>query len=557
MNMLELYPKLLFAGLVATSASGIGLLSVWAGDGRGHWFVRLPAVGAVLALGTLIPAYDLILLFFTQAAVVVLTLFMVRGISGRRDRQTPGDPESGVAMLKPRFAVADLLLAVAVACGIFAVSGNVPRKVWEISPRLAVLGMSLGAVTLAAAWVALGRVRLLIRLPVAGLVAAAASSVWNRVLGNVQPFYPDYGVQLDFDHAWWLVLIAMAAAGVMIAVHLLLAKTSRRAAGRQGAAGLSTGSLFVLRLAKLILAAMIVLPPAYTLYRLVTPPPVADAPLPRRIAYEEETKRFISQWQNSRPEVTIKTLSRFNALSDDWEIDGGARLAVYRGEVAQAARSYLNCIYLGHSRARGGRAAGLLLGIWCEGVGTRQLPNLQRNLSQSERHRLAENLAEIEATREAVEPVLRRERTWVHSTLGWQGRLHAMIGDITGAQGEYETLMETLYLSNRTVIRLLICDIGVGMYQLENGKPPRGLSQLVPDYLPSVPEDPFGGGPLVYRLQGDGHVLYSIGPNRRDDGGRRDIFEGDILLDMDVVTGLTHPRLRPRRVPAWLQGRAF
>ncbi len=61
------------------------------------------------------------------------------------------------------------------------------------------------------------------------------------------------------------------------------------------------------------------------------------------------------------------------------------------------------------------------------------------------------------------------------------------------------------------------------------------LDDLVPDYLPEVPDDPFGGGPLVYRRTATGYLLYSVGRDQRDDGGRPGIHRfavpGDIVLD--------------------------
>jgi hypothetical protein len=42
---------------------------------------------------------------------------------------------------------------------------------------------------------------------------------------------------------------------------------------------------------------------------------------------------------------------------------------------------------------------------------------------------------------------------------------------------------------------------------------------LVPDYLPKVPLDIFNNQPLVYRPEPGGAVVYSVGPNLRDDGG--------------------------------------
>jgi hypothetical protein len=35
-----------------------------------------------------------------------------------------------------------------------------------------------------------------------------------------------------------------------------------------------------------------------------------------------------------------------------------------------------------------------------------------------------------------------------------------------------------------------------------------------------MPIDPFSGRPLIYRPDGEGYQLYSIGPDGKDDGGQ-------------------------------------
>lgn len=47
------------------------------------------------------------------------------------------------------------------------------------------------------------------------------------------------------------------------------------------------------------------------------------------------------------------------------------------------------------------------------------------------------------------------------------------------------------------------------------------LSDLTPAYLARVPDDPFDGKPLRYRKAGKGYILYSIGPDLKDDHGAR------------------------------------
>src|SRR6185437_3926299 len=54
-------------------------------------------------------------------------------------------------------------------------------------------------------------------------------------------------------------------------------------------------------------------------------------------------------------------------------------------------------------------------------------------------------------------------------------------------------------------------------------KVPDSLTELVPDFLPAVPQDPFDGQPLRFKKLAKGYVVYSIGPNGQDDGGKERI----------------------------------
>ncbi len=52
------------------------------------------------------------------------------------------------------------------------------------------------------------------------------------------------------------------------------------------------------------------------------------------------------------------------------------------------------------------------------------------------------------------------------------------------------------------------------------GKLPETLSELVPAGLPEIPRDPFDGQPLRFRRLEQGYVVYSVGSDRTDDGGK-------------------------------------
>lgn len=60
------------------------------------------------------------------------------------------------------------------------------------------------------------------------------------------------------------------------------------------------------------------------------------------------------------------------------------------------------------------------------------------------------------------------------------------------------------------------------LYKLKNGVYPDGIKDLKGDLLETPPKDPFSGDSFIYHKKGDDFILYSIGPNRQDDGGIND-----------------------------------
>jgi hypothetical protein len=62
--------------------------------------------------------------------------------------------------------------------------------------------------------------------------------------------------------------------------------------------------------------------------------------------------------------------------------------------------------------------------------------------------------------------------------------------------------------------------LAVERYRRAHGEAlPERLEQLVPALLPAVPTDPYDDAPLRYKKLPAGYVVYSIGEDRKDDGG--------------------------------------
>ncbi len=85
----------------------------------------------------------------------------------------------------------------------------------------------------------------------------------------------------------------------------------------------------------------------------------------------------------------------------------------------------------------------------------------------------------------------------------------------------------------QTEANLAFVGCALERYRLKHGQYPENLSALTPEYLAAVPNDLIMDQPLKYRLTADGaFVLYSVGSNKKDDGGvpgkkNWDTAEGD------------------------------
>jgi hypothetical protein len=64
--------------------------------------------------------------------------------------------------------------------------------------------------------------------------------------------------------------------------------------------------------------------------------------------------------------------------------------------------------------------------------------------------------------------------------------------------------------------------LAVERRRLARGSLPESLGQLVPDYLSAVPVDPFDGLPLRFKRTDRGFAVYSVGEDRKDDGGKEE-----------------------------------
>jgi hypothetical protein len=78
--------------------------------------------------------------------------------------------------------------------------------------------------------------------------------------------------------------------------------------------------------------------------------------------------------------------------------------------------------------------------------------------------------------------------------------------------------------NGRMLVQCRTADVGIAaeLFRRKNDRYPQSLEELVPDYIDSIPRDPFDYGPLRYRVDDRGCVVYSLGPDGVDHLGITD-----------------------------------
>jgi len=79
--------------------------------------------------------------------------------------------------------------------------------------------------------------------------------------------------------------------------------------------------------------------------------------------------------------------------------------------------------------------------------------------------------------------------------------------------------MSEAYRRDQAWLRCAIAAVAAERHRRDRGTWPATLEALVPDYLRAVPIDPYDAQPLRYKRLADGVIVYSIGPDKVDNGG--------------------------------------
>ncbi len=93
--------------------------------------------------------------------------------------------------------------------------------------------------------------------------------------------------------------------------------------------------------------------------------------------------------------------------------------------------------------------------------------------------------------------------------------------------------VDKIYNNCDSELTLLKIAFALERYKIDRGEYPEKLDSLLFDYLEEIPIDPSTSrDTITYKKEGDKFLLYSYGPNQKDDGGKDDPrrIDGDIVF---------------------------
>jgi|ERR1017187_5526847 hypothetical protein len=127
-------------------------------------------------------------------------------------------------------------------------------------------------------------------------------------------------------------------------------------------------------------------------------------------------------------------------------------------------------------------------------------------------------------------------------------RASRYLGRVGEASAERQRTLSSVFLSAYAGVprrenegiadqRLALTALAIEGFRNEIGRLPESLEKLKPKNFEKVPEDPFSGRELEYHRINAGYVIYSVGPDRVDNGGleKADKSQSDDKRSYDIT----------------------
>lgn len=276
--------------------------------------------------------------------------------------------------------------------------------------------------------------------------------------------------------------------------------------------------------------------------------------------------------------LKLRRLAFFLTVAGDYELS--------QGNEKQAAICYMQCMKMGQGMGNNGSLIFGMIGIAIERIGMKPLKALlnRENVGAETCAYVSEVMEKLEKKHFTVTELLDGEMIYVEYSFNdmLQGEFDDEFKECQGKpevlkkeMAEYEqwyleareavkgsyrdslkkiaavktppenTLIEKLvpniekaykqHKRNRTELRGILLLSALKEYRAVKGDYPGALNDLSPDFINGIPEDSFSDdNQFIYKVESGKAILYSVGPDENDDGGRqaedRYMENGDLVF---------------------------
>ena len=532
------------------------LFAFWVATRNWHWLLRIALLVTAAALLKVIEAEDLMLMQLFSCLIIfsVVTGWRLLG----KWKGAPEHPRDW----KKRFSLANLMLSVALLAFLLSIARTQVKDL--VSPSYSIaFGCAVGLAFVLGIGVAKIRNRWATTV---GTVLIAAPGIYNAYYWIFPRkkkslyFYemdPASFVWNDFESFGKAILVGMLVSG------LILGYLHRGRQANYIGKLLARGGTVLVTLIILSLAAGTIdlgcrlafryparpLPSQESQFDKIQPianrfaaseifnayPEASDAILRKElIVYDDDFARVraILKTPETIPLPYTKALEFSNGIyihnNIRWiarALSTKARIEFADGQVDQSLSSSVLVIRLREPGAGNMLLVTELVSLSIEGIGYN---SASESIPHASRHALAEALErvlEVDAGMSDPELIFYNDNAVWWNSENWNRRLKMLCDSRSTRELFDESILPAIRRVEATRNQV-IAMLALELYRRDTENYPKKLQSLVPKYLVSVPNDPYSPAvqavPLKYKAfdnEAD-YLLYSIGFNQRDDGGK-------------------------------------
>jgi hypothetical protein len=212
-----------------------------------------------------------------------------------------------------------------------------------------------------------------------------------------------------------------------------------------------------------------------------------------RSAFTNEC-RVPVQYNMSYLSSQLKDMAGFKRLAQTLAAEG--RLAELENRTNDAARCYLDDIHFGIEARRGGLLINALVGVAIEYLGRTSLQRISGELDAKTCRKAALALESFETNRQSWSDIMQQEDLLRrHLYPGLKGYVIYLSTYIQAAKVDRKAGKK--FEGQEVETSRLMIQLAARAFELEKGHPPANISDLVPDYLKAIPQEPATSANMV------------------------------------------------------------